>query len=183
MEYIDFFEEMMVPERVILTRVSKLKDLEDERIRKSLANVYELRSRTNLMIGTLINAIFTQMAQTFMISRRGMIHLLKQDTHNVCKSISSEEYRLLIQHLIDRGVIEMLRVPTKKKSGVYKLVDQKLVGVLHAKHSEDFFDYQENYVLELYDRYQSARNIRANALKFKKKVREEISKMEKENGR
>ena len=103
-------------------------------------------------MATILNAIFTQNLRTFMISRRTLVDLFKNDEQSKFKNLSSNDYALLLAKITNSNMFQVLRKPTAKKAGVYKLIAPDLVEILFKRVAEEVFEVQEKYVLSYYDR-------------------------------
>jgi hypothetical protein len=101
-------------------------------------------------ITTVINAVFTQKRQTFMLSRDFCVDLIKND-QNHGLSLGNKEYSKLLFNITNCGLFEKLKEPTNRKAGVYKLVEPQLVLELHKLAAKEFFQAQEELVLDYYE--------------------------------
>jgi len=130
------------------------KDLADfklEEVKDCLTDMYKHPSPLTRRMASVFNSIFTHHAQTFLLTKKSLIDLLNQDDLQDKKNISGQDYKLFIFKLTNNGHFDVLRRPTGNKSGVYKLVQKDFVKQLHNLHSADWFDNQEQKVVDYYD--------------------------------
>lgn len=116
-----------------------------------LEDMYSHKKANIKMMASVINAIFTHHAQTFLLTKKSLIALIKQDSLQKKTNISGQEYKLFYHVLTTNGHFETLREATSNKSGVYKLVEAEMVESLHKLHSTDWFNNQEKKVVDYYD--------------------------------
>ena len=133
-----------------LSEVGNLAEL-DKDLSKYIRSLYN-SSSNELRLATILNSIFHQNLQTFMFSRDTLIELYKIDTMNSYRSLSNAHYKFLLERITNCKEFEVLRQPTSNKAGVYKLVEPKLVNLLHKNFSKNFFEAQEKFALDYYDK-------------------------------
>jgi len=100
---------------------------------------------------TLLNALFTQKKQTFMMTREYCIKLMKEDVnHNL--SLGHGGYsKWMAQVSDDSQFFKTLRPPTGSKAGVYQLIQPALVKELHRLAAEDYYKAEEKAILDFYE--------------------------------
>lgn len=102
-------------------------------------------------MGTIMNAIFTQNLQTFLLSKRTLYKLFLADSESKYKSLSSREYSLLLARLTNSGLFETLRYPTINQAGVYKLINPEMVAIIESNIGRKLLALQEKNVVDFYD--------------------------------
>ena len=132
-----------------LDQVLNIKD--DASGRPIFDMLYENSNATIARTASLINAIFTQKLQTFMLSRNYCITLIKNDINHEY-SLSNGEYSRLLHYITNSGMFQVLRKPSNKKAGVYKLIQPDFVAELHRLAAKEYFESQEKHVLEFYEK-------------------------------
>jgi hypothetical protein len=123
---------------------------DDDTGRPAFEVMYETPDTTFKRITSILNAIFTQRMQTFMLSRTSVIKLIKEDPNHDL-SLSPNEYNHLLKVISQRSYFEVLRPHTKKKAGVYKLIEPELTKELHRLAASEYFEAQEKNVLAFYE--------------------------------
>lgn len=113
---------------------------------------------------TVVNAVFTQRRQTFLLSRNSLMDLLKNDVNHDL-GMSPNEYRKFIFYMIESKYFEVLRKGTNRKASVYKLVQPKLVEALHKLAAKDYFETQEDLVLSYYDDSSTDKSVKFKTFK------------------
>jgi len=116
-----------------------------------LRDGYGSKDSYEVRMVSVFNSIFTHHAQTFLLTKKSLAELLKQDQHVKVKSVNTQSYKCFMRILNNCGSFECLRKPTNNKSGVYKLVEPELVENLYKLHSAEWFRNQEQKVIEYYD--------------------------------
>lgn len=120
-------------------------------ISEMLQNGYKSSDPNIVRSMTLLNAIFTHHAQTFLITKKSFANLLKNDGLSRYNNINSTDYKCFMSTILNNGHFECLRKPSNNKSGVYKLTQKELVENLYKLHSADWFSNQEQKVVNYYD--------------------------------
>lgn len=123
---------------------------DDDTGRPAFEVMYETPDTTFKRITSILNAIFTQRIQTFMISRTSIIKLIKEDPNHDL-SLSPNEYNHLLKVISQQSYFEVLRPHTQKKAGVYKLIEPELTKELHRLAAKEYFEAQEKHVLDFYE--------------------------------
>lgn len=130
---------------------SDINDFQIKEVTESLDYAYNSKDPNQTKIATLMNAIFTHHAQTFMLTRRSFGELIKNDENSSYKSINGMEYKLILRLMLSNKHFDCLRKPAGRKAGVYKAIHPDLVSALHKLHSKEWFDLQEQKVCGYYD--------------------------------
>jgi hypothetical protein len=105
---------------------------------------------------TLLNALFTQKKQTFMMTRDYCIKLMKEDVNHKL-SLGNDGYSKWMAQISDNNnqFFKTLRPPTGSKAGVYQLILPSLVKELHRLAAEDYYKAEEKAILEFYESNES----------------------------
>ncbi|HLD91727.1 MAG TPA: hypothetical protein VI911_12070 [Patescibacteria group bacterium] len=150
--YTDIFGDFLDKTNSLLLKyTTKLSEIKDPELMLILKEAYSSDNVDGRLLATLLNSIFTQKSMTFVLSQRGFIKLLKEDTNGRGDKISGSKYIDFKSKLHQSQYIETLREPTNRKGGVYKLIHPNTVEILNKKCSRDFFKAQEDKVLAYYD--------------------------------
>ena len=154
------------------------KDIEEFKSKELIylfKNGYNNGDPNILRLTTVLNGVFTHHAQTFMITRRILSGLIKNDNNSPYNQINGIDYKFLLSLMIKNNDFICLRPSTNKKAGVYKLVNEELVQELYKLHSAEWFGIQEQKVCEFHDE-----NINENNKKEKSKIEKTKEKWRKQ---
>lgn len=111
-----------------------------------------------LRMATIINSIFHQNLQTFMFSKPILNKLYEKDNNISLNSLNTHQYKAFFENFKSCGVFVVLRESTNNRAGVYKLVQNELVALLHKNCSQKFFDGQEKFAVDYFDNYDQHKN-------------------------
>lgn len=105
-----------------------------QEVRELLENLYAEKGLTPRLTATLLNGIFTEGRDTFLMSQPLMVALIKIDSKNGNldrETLNDTEYKTFVKCLRDRDVIEVIEEPEqfssdfpKGKAGTWKLCDR-----------------------------------------------------------
>jgi hypothetical protein len=153
MDLISFYKDYNITlhDSLLKHTTEDLDSFEMDELKDFLKYGYASKDPNYVRLATLCNSIFTHHAQTFMLTQRSFHKLIKTDTNNKYISITSEEYKLIINLMMNTDHFECLRKPKGRRSGVYKVLREDIVTLLHRLHSREWFDIQESKVCKYYD--------------------------------
>lgn len=108
---------------------------------------------------SIMNAIFTHRMQTFMITKRSLVNIIKNDPNQRYNSASGSNWGAIRDAMKDLGHFQELREPKNGKAGIYKLVYQPAVDILYELHdlhvdsnkSTNWFPHMEQKLIEYWD--------------------------------
>lgn len=127
-----------------------IKVTDDESKRFLFEMMYSHNNKMMKKMATILNAVFAQRLQTFMLTRTSCIKLIKEDPNHEL-SLGTKEYGRLLYFLTNCKMFSVLREPTNNKAGVYQLTYPPLIKELHRLAAADFFKAQEEAVLAFYE--------------------------------
>ena len=151
---IDFskiFEDFEKEGNVKLNKTGDISDFDMPEIQAILTYLYDHPDSQMKKFGTLLNSIFYHQRQIFLLSRRIFGNLIVDDRNINISSINSETWAEFLRKCVQGGYLERLREPTKNKAGIYKLIREEFVDILHKYHNREYFDAQEKAALKFYD--------------------------------
>lgn len=128
-----------------------IQDFELKEVIEVLEYSYKSKDPNEKRMATLFNAIFTHHSQTFLLTKAAFRDLIKNDNNSPYSNISGTEYGTILSIMLKVGHFTCLRPSTGSKAGVYKLVHPDFVDALYKLHSKEWFDVQEQKVLDYYD--------------------------------
>lgn len=128
-----------------------IESFEIDEVVDALKKGYSNKDPNCVKMATLFNSIFTHHAQTFMLTRRSLCDIIKNDENSTYCNINSTEYKLMLSLMIKSEHFQCLRLPKGRRAGVYKVVQPDLVKNLHKLHNIEWFQLQEKKVCEYYD--------------------------------
>lgn len=115
---------------VKLYRTSHL-DTFNGRPLKFLQYWYGKNESLALSMGSIFNAILTQQTSAFLITRRELDTLVREDpNHDLKRLPSTRLYTAIIDRLLESSVLELLEKPTKSKGGLYRVIKPQIVDLL-----------------------------------------------------
>lgn len=97
------------------------------------------------MMGTLLNYILTNDYPCFMMSRRILENVIKEDNNITQKSNNGTQYKMVIKHLIDMGIIKCICKYKKlpNRAALFRLVNKDLRALI-----EDIDNKEQAYLKE-----------------------------------
>jgi len=137
---------------VKLHKTTRLDKVSDKKFRENLEDMYNSDNKIWTRLATILNAVFTSKRLVFILSRKILMELIKEDINSKYSSIGTVEYKELIFKLANGGFFERLREPKPGKAGVYKIIEPEIVEELHIISSKEYFEAQEINALQIYDR-------------------------------
>lgn len=149
----DKLYEELEPDELFLKKTTKLDEFKNEEIKQHLEPLYKAGFNETMKhrLGTIMNSIFTQENQTFLMSRDSTALLFEGDLDSKYKSCSNSDYKHLLKTITNISLFETLRIPVGRKAGVYKLVAPELVDTLYRLVGRKALEEQERKALEYYD--------------------------------
>jgi len=125
----------------------------------NLKVLYKEKDANKRMMTSILNSIFTHRMQTFMMTKRSLAQLLKNDPNQHYNGVSGTSWGSVRNAMQDLGQFQELRKPTNGKAGVYKLIYQPAIDVLYQLHdlhvesnkSANWFPHMENKLIEYWD--------------------------------
>lgn len=137
-------------------------DLDSFRIKEigdNLKILYKHPDPNIKRMSTIMNAIYTHRMQAFMITKRSLVELLKNDPNQHYNSASGSDWGAVRDAMKKLGHFEEIREPKNGKAGVYKLVYQPAIDVLYELHdlhvdsnkAANWFPHMESKLLEYWE--------------------------------
>lgn len=139
---------IMVDTTITLYRTSKIKDFELEQVRDILEKLTLKTDPLQLALASMINAIFTQRASVFMITKRSLSKLMYHDQNHDGTLCHDRVYTVMMNNLKNSGVIEVLEKPAGRKGGLYRLTDSDLVELLKLTMIDSSYEEVEKVRIE-----------------------------------
>ena len=103
-------------------------------------------------MGSIINAVFTQRQCTFLLSGRIASKLFIEDVNSKYSSVNSQTYRAIVAKMVTAtNAFEKLRSPVGPRAAVFKLVHPTFLKFMYSAKGKEYYDAQEEVVLEIYD--------------------------------
>lgn len=135
---------------VKLSSLSDLSKTSDD-IKNMLEGFYECDNPVVQKIGTILNAIFTQKTNVFMLSIRILSDLVEKDPNLKAKSCHSSQYRKIIYRLLKSGLLKKIREPNGNNAGLYELIHEGFLSILIKEIGQDVLDAKKKAHIEWYD--------------------------------
>ena len=160
------FEEFQTNYLHKLDNTLLLDQFENKEVKYLLSLFYNDSQRVTKMTGSLLNSIFYNKKQTFILSKRIMQKLFQNDLNILgndkkFKTLNYSNYITMLHKLFSSGILERLRNSTGRKAGVYKLIKPNFVSLLHLISKEEtdnlkvsieeYFEAQELGTVDYYD--------------------------------
>lgn len=146
---------------VKLVNTKHLDDLPDIVIKPILA-FYTSTSSSIQKSGSIINSIYTQQTNVFLLSLRIVSELVKNDPNIKYTSCNSTNYKEIMHKLFSSKVITALRKPSGKFAGLYELTSEIFLEPLRQQIGDDMLEATKKEHIEWYD---SGREIKNNQLR------------------
>lgn len=107
----------------------------------------------SIFLGTFTNSVLCQGRYVFMSSQRDFERLLAKDKSIKRNTISGTEFKAFNKFLLVNKIIEVIRppIPAKKKSGVYRVIDEELRALLSKTVDSSAEQTQLAQCLEIYE--------------------------------
>ena len=123
-----------------------------------------------------MNAVYTHRIQTFMLTRRSLVNLIKNDPNQSYNNASGSEWGSVRDAMIDLGHFQELRKPKNGKAGVYKMIYKGAVEKLYELHdihvdsnkSEVWFPHMEEKLIEYWDGKTEEKEVKYSLEDFEK---------------
>lgn len=100
------------------------------------------------VLGSVINAIVNQKLGTFMLSKRILIDLVKNDPNFKGKTISSSTYKKVMINNVGL-FLDKIRTHSFKKAAIYTVKLPELLSILYRFNDASYYKMQKDLVLEI----------------------------------
>jgi hypothetical protein len=134
-----------------LVQTWNVEDFDDENITEILKHLYKNKTRIFNQIGTLFNGLFVHQKVTFMITFRMLETLILNDENISEKTFSARDYKAIMHYLLGNKIAIVLREPTGRRAGIYKVISDQMLKVFYQLQTKDFFKAQEADTLKIRD--------------------------------
>lgn len=121
---------IMLDPTIGLYRTSDIEDISVEKGRVMLRSLVDNKDPLKLAFASMLNAIFTQQAPVFMITKRSLSKLIYDDKNHDGTLCHNRVYTVLMGSLKESGFLEVIEEPAPRKAGLYRIKDQDAVEVL-----------------------------------------------------
>lgn len=137
---------------VILSDTVPINEINNKSIRDMLDYMYQSKDPAFNRMGSILNAVLTQKQCTFLLSARIASKLFIEDVNSKYNSVNSQTYRAIIAKMITAtAMFKKLRSPVGSRAAVFKLVHTDLMEYMYIAKGKEYYDTQEQVVLEIYD--------------------------------
>ena len=111
------------------------------------------------ILASILNAIFTERKATFLLSKRILDSLVKQDGNLERNSLDSQSFSKFISWLSDKNIIREVKPSTKDKAAVYELSSPDLIDAFDRLVGQDYRAAQKTRCIKVYEAEQVSEQV------------------------
>ena len=153
-----------------LSAITKsVRSFESEDLRKLLTFCYKDESGDSVaklqrrILGTVVNAVFTEEKPVFFISKAILLDLMQKDSNYKNKSLNGEIYGRVWAFLTEE--LQMFKVirdgSVSKKATILELVDPELLKIMMEQVSKSYVNSLREKMVEIWEKYEPTSTAKA----------------------
>jgi hypothetical protein len=146
------------PDDCFLTHTQRVKKFTNCEIKDTLKLCYKpdraampFAATNSKLLGTLLNAIFTQSKLVFMIGRNDFAKLVRHDNNVKRVSLEPEEWTIFMRFLLTNRWVSIVKEPTGSRMGVYKIENIGVRNIIGQLVTDTIEESQMKQCLEKYE--------------------------------